>query len=221
MKDLKAKDWVNYFKNPVFIGKDNCKIAEFSALLRDKARSWFATLDTAPGLDLKKGFLKQFNIKGTNKTVGHNFKNLKQGPQENVKDFYVRLAEVFKKMATIFPEDLKTVHYAVNEDQIKIAKAVKNVGEMDTILFIMEQMFLAGMHKKLQTKVQGSAVTGLLQVHDKADDIESFEQEAKHMTLNLAPIQWSGRKLPQYLQTSPTWGHHDQLRPHDSELHIS
>ena len=125
-KDLKAKDWLDQFEVAAFIGKwdkDERKLAEFYTLLRDGAWTWFTHLNSLPGIDIKKfdvvkeRFLRQYDVKGTAKTICHNFKDLQQKPRENVKDFYVRIAEVFKKLGSVFPEKLKTVRTAVDDDQ--------------------------------------------------------------------------------------------------------
>ena len=197
-KDLKAREWMDGFEVAAKIGKwttDDRKINEFFTLLKDQARSWYFNLDTLPGLDLtkwsvvKERFLKQYDTKGTAKTICHNFKDLQQRPRENVKDFYVRVAEVFKKIGAIFPDRFKTVRVAHDEDMNDVVLEVKNEGVMDMIQFIMEQMFLAGMHEKLRIKLQESGASGLLEVLDKADELERFEHENRPGTsLHMAPV---------------------------------
>jgi hypothetical protein len=109
-KDLKALDWILWFENAATIGKwdsDERRIAEFLALLRDNARRWYTHMVRLPGLDTKKWsvvkerFLKNYDVKGTAKTICYNFQNLTQKPRERIPDFYTRVSDVFTKMEAL------------------------------------------------------------------------------------------------------------------------
>ena len=210
-KDMKALDWMGWFENAIKIGRwntDERKIAEFNALLRDDARRWYTHMTKLPGLDIERWstirnrFLENYDQKNTAKTICYNFQNLIQKPRERVTDFYTRVSEVFTKLEPLYPESFDTVKLEeAEEETMELAKLAKKEGLKDMSEFFLTQLFLAGMHEKLRTKIQESGLTGLLAIHDKANELEKLEVDHKDNVPKICAIR---EEAPQANPTSPS-----------------
>ena len=197
-KDVKALDWINWFENAAGIGHwdtDKKKILEFYSLIRDDARRWYDHMIKLPGLEvdkwatIRKRFLENYDMKSTAKTVCYNFQNLIQRPRERVTEFYTRVSEVFSKLKDLYPERFQT-HRVENCDDAWTEKVLdgKKEGLSDMSEFFLTQLFLAGMHEKLRTKIQESGLVGLLEIYDKANELEKLEIDHKSNTPKIAGI---------------------------------
>jgi len=113
---VNGKDWLDRFERSAIIAKWNTnerKILEFEQLLRDAADDWWKGLRDYDDLDLKQWatiraeFLKNFDPKGTAKTICSNFKDLHQKPNKLVTTFRDRISKVFRKIEDATPDHMK------------------------------------------------------------------------------------------------------------------
>ena len=191
-KDMSARDWMDRFEGAAIIAKwetDERKIVEFRQLLRDEALAWWKGIQNfADVRDLKKWdivkeeFLSAYDKKGTAKNICSNFKDLYQKPKETVRDFYSRVAAIFTKMKEVRPAEMADPRCEEDEDdaaQARRYRTCKVEGLDDMTKYIQTQMFLAGLHEKIRSKVLESGKTTPYDIYKKAVEIETIEEDKK------------------------------------------
>ena len=191
-KDMSPRDWMDRFEGAAVIAKwetDERKIVEFRQLLRDEALAWWKGIqnfadvrDLTKWSVVKEEFLSAYDKKGTAKNICSNFKDLYQKPKETVRDFYSRVAAIFTKMKEVRPVDMATPRVEDDEDDAALVRrfiACKVEGLDDMIKYVQTQMFLAGLHEKIRSKVLESGKTAPYDIYRKAVEIETIEEDKK------------------------------------------
>ena len=187
--------WFQSFETAARCGKwntDELKINHFEALMRDEGLRWYKSVKTLPGLDFTKfqTFKDRFYVayakKATAKTFCTNFRDLYQKPKETVHDLYARIAEVFEKMETLYPDELKAPRMDHEAEEAE-ARALKEEGVKDNLQFIKTQFLLAGMRPEIRTKIQEAGTVGLVNILDKAGEIERLTKENQPTPVTSAP----------------------------------
>ena len=157
--------------------------------MRDKALAWWNGLqdfedvrDLKSWAIIKEEFLATYDKKGTAKTICSNFKDLYQKPKESVRDFYSRVSAIFKKLKEVWPGDMTNPRCEEEEDDAACHRrniACKKEGVDDMTKYIQTQMFLAGLHEKIRSKVLESGKTTPYGVYKKAVEIETIEEDKR------------------------------------------
>lgn len=192
--------WFQSFETTARCGKwttDELKINHFEALMRDEGLRWYKSVRTLPGLDFTKfqTFKDRFYVayakKATAKTFCTNFRDLYQKPKETVHDLYARIAEVFEKLEQLYPEELKIPRMDYETEEAE-ATALKEEGAKDGLQFVKTQFLLAGMKPEIRTKIQEAGTVGLVDILDKAGEIEKLNKEnqspATHSTPRICAV---------------------------------
>ena len=127
---------------------------------------------------VKEEFLSAYDKKGTAKNICSNFKDLYQKPKETVRDFYGRVSAIFKKLKEVRPGEMTNPHCEEEEDEAARHRrnvACKKEGMDDMTKYIQTQMFLAGLHVKIRSKVLESGKTAPYEIYKKAVEIETIK----------------------------------------------
>lgn len=167
---------------------DERRCDEFFLCLREKAISWFNTLDNIAGFDkknwndVKTEFLEAYATKYTAKTLVTCFQDLKQKADENVQDFYNRVSDVFRDAYLVKPDHVITFA-GPDADRLGLTLAQVNgflkIGIENMQRLMMNTVFLGGLKEEIRLKV---LETGPTQIRDSvrlARDLEVIFKDKK------------------------------------------
>jgi hypothetical protein len=137
---------------------DERKATEFYLILRDRALTWWDSLDNTDinknnWQQLKTEFLAAYAPKFTARTTCTNFQDLVQRSTEQVHDYYLRVSEAFKKMCEAKPAMIVVVRADPGGADAAHVTAIKKEGVVDTERFFLHQLFIAGLKEEIRTKI--------------------------------------------------------------------
>ena len=153
--------------------------------LREKAISWYHTLDNIVGFnknswdDLKAEFLNAYAPRFTARTLCTSFQDLRQKTDENVQDFYNRLSDVFRDAYQVKPPVVLThigERYGATNAQ---ANEIRLKGVMAMQLLVMNTVFLGGLREEIRTKVLEQGPTEIRDSVKLARELEVIVHDRK------------------------------------------
>jgi hypothetical protein len=168
---------------------------EFYMCLREKAISWYHTLDNIVGFnkanwaDLKTEFLNAYAPRFTARTLCTSFQDLRQRAEENVQDFYNRVSDVFRDAYQVKPAHVTTdvgERHALTQAQ---ANTVRNRGIMAMQLLVMNTVFLGGLKEEIRTKVLEHGPTEIRESVKYARELEVIVHDRKTKGSHISSIQ--------------------------------
>jgi hypothetical protein len=143
------------------------KITEFYMILHDRALIWWESLDNCHNMDtavwgnVQREFLAAYASRFTARTTCTNFQDLVDCTNETVHDYYLRVAEAFKKMCEAKPDTITIVRANAGNATAAQAAPVKKEGVTDSQHFFMYQFFIAGLKNELRTKIMEAGKTSI------------------------------------------------------------
>ena len=197
---VNGKDWLDRFERSAIIAKwntDERKILEFEQLLRDAADDWWKGLRDYDDLDLKQWatirseFLKNFDPKGTAKTICSNFKDLHQKPNELVTTFRDRISKVFRKIEDATPDHMKVTKVEGHGINAAGAKLIHDASYKATLVLVQSQIFVAGLRENLRIRVMESGkINGpIRELVEYARELEDIDKDRKGQIPAIKTIQ--------------------------------
>ena len=168
---------------------------EFYMCLREKAISWYHTLENIVGFnqanwqDLKTEFLNAYAPRFTARTLCTSFQDLKQRTDENVQDFYNRVSDVFRDAYQVKPAAVTAdvgERHALTQAQ---ANVVRNRGIMAMQLLVMNTVFLGGLREEIRTKVLEHGSTEIRESVRLARELEVIVHDRKTKGSHISNIQ--------------------------------
>ena len=164
---------------------DERKCTEFYLILRDRALTWWDSLENYDNVDrniwadVQKEFLAAYAPKFTARTTCTNFQDLVQRNAENVQDYYLRVAEAFKKMCDSKPEAINTVRANRGAATAETAAGLKKEGVVDIERFFLHQLFIAGLKEEIRTKIMEAGKTSIQESVNLARELEVIQNDKK------------------------------------------
>jgi hypothetical protein len=171
------------------------KCDEFYMCLREKAISWYHTLDNIIGFDranwgqLKTEFLNAYAPRFTARTLCTSFQDLRQKSDENVQDFYNRVSDTFRDAYSAKPAVVTTDvgnRHGTTQAQ---ADDIRLRGIMAMQLMVMNTVFLGGLREELRTKVLEQAPAQIQDSVRLARELEVIIHDRKTKGSHIASIQ--------------------------------
>lgn len=171
------------------------KCDEFYMCLREKAISWYHTLDNIIGFDranwdqLKTEFLNAYAPRFTARTLCTSFQDLRQKSDENVQDFYNRVSDTFRDAYSAKPAVVTTDvgnRHGITQAQ---ANDIRLRGIMAMQLMVMNTVFLGGLREELRTKVLEQAPAQIQDSVRLARELEVIIHDRKTKGSHIASIQ--------------------------------
>ena len=170
---------------------DERKCSEFYMTLRDKAISWWESLDNCENVDkenwedVQREFLAAYAPRFTARTTCTNFQDLIQRQAETVHDYYLRVTESFKRMCEAKPAAIDAVrapepngmdNNAAARAQVS---AIKKEGLVDMERFFLHQLFIAGLRDDLRSKIMEAGKPSLQESLSLARELEVIIADKK------------------------------------------
>ena len=171
------------------------KCDEFYMCLREKAISWYHTLDNIIGFnranwaDLTAEFRNAYAPRFTARTLCTSFQDLRQKTDENVQDFYNRVSDTFRDAYTIKPPVVTTDvgdRHGTTQAQ---ANSIRARGIMAMQLMVMNTVFLGGLREELRSKVLEQAPTEIRNSVRLARELEVIVHDRRAKGSHISSIQ--------------------------------
>ena len=135
---------------------------ELYLCLREKAMSWYHTLEDIPGFnsndwnEITREFLEAYAPKYTARTLCVSLQELRQRGEENVQDFYNRVSDSFRNAYQVKHDDLRNfTGPAIDRGTATVAQAnaINLAGVQKMQRNMMNTIFLGGLREELRSKV--------------------------------------------------------------------
>jgi hypothetical protein len=171
------------------------KCDEFYMCLREKAISWYHTLDNIIGFDraswndLTREFLNAYAPRFTARTLCTSFQDLRQKTEENVQDFYNRVSDTFRDAYAAKPPVVTTHVGAQHGSTLAQCNEIRLKGVMAMQLMVMNTVFLGGLREELRTKVLEQAPTEIHNSVRLARELEVIVHDRKARGTHVSAIQ--------------------------------
>ena len=157
---------------------------ELYLCLRDKAMSWYHTLDDTPDVDpnlwtdLRKEFLEAYAPRYTARTLCVSLQELRQRGEENVQDYYNRVSDAFRTAYQIKQDNLRNFTGTADERggaTEEEAHTINLAGVQKMQRHMMNTIFLGGLREELRSKV--------LEDENEIEDIRASVKRARALEI--------------------------------------